>query len=419
MSQRQMDDDAMSICSCDSEPCEGLVLPYVEDPRDPDPSSLGPIGSTLWFQDDPDPASIETYSEIMEHRTAGDRFYEGKPLMDIGTSARGNAVELIVRRHDKRDCHPGAIFRDAQDSLCCNGTRRGSSAAKNDYDRCLADEPNVKKNVEVKAAIMSYHITQKQWIVKFQDIKPWLHDELRLALVLDDGVHIFVFEGPVPNAGTKTFSKKIQDAHAAGRAILATMTKKCTFVGHVAFDDPNYADLFAHTTKTSQTFQGVPLAARGLQSRGTILERIARRHGELCHPDSTFEDPDPGVDKKGNKRGRGSAEYDYNRDGARQEAKSAQLTWNKHMNRWEFQFKAIKKDLHDNLVLVFYTPTGLHIYVHDGVLGVSTHGKKTTTEGTRIQVCGPCRVIDPAAAWDAIRAKVEASDCEHQGSIDF
>ena len=75
MSQRQMD-DAMSICSCDSEPCEGLVLPYVEDPRDPDPSFLGPIGSTLWFQDDPDPASIETYSEIMEYRTRGDRFYE-------------------------------------------------------------------------------------------------------------------------------------------------------------------------------------------------------------------------------------------------------------------------------------------------------------------------------------------------------
>ena len=400
-------DDAMSICS------------YVTDPRDPDPSFLGPIGSTLWFQDDPDPASIETYSEIMEYRTRGDRFYEGKPLMDRGTSARGNAVERIVRRHDKRDCHPGAIFRDAQDSLCCNGTRRGSSATNNDYDRCLADEPNVKKNVEVKSAIMYYDITNKEWKVSFKKIKPWLHDELRLALVLDDGVHIFVFKGPVPNAGKKQFSKKIQDPHAAGRAILATMTKKCTFVGHVPFDDPNYADLFAHTTKTSQLFQGVPLAARGAASRGAILERIARRHGELCHPDSTFDDPDPGVNKNGNKRGKNAAENDWVRDGARQEAKSAQLIWNKHMNLWEFQFHNIKKDLHDDLVLVFYTPTGLHIYVHDGVLGASTHGKKTTTEGTRIYICGPRRVTDPAAAWDAIRAKLEASGCEHQGSIDF
>ena len=413
-----MDDDAMSICSCDSEPCESLVLPYVEDPRDPDPSFLGPIGSTLWFQDDPDPASIETYSEIMEYRTAGDRFYEGKPLMDIGNKARGDAVERIVRRHDERDCHPGAIFRDAQVSLCCNGARRGSKATNNDYDRKLADELEFK-NVEVKAAIMSYDIAMKVWIVKFREIKPWLHDELRLALVLDDGVHIFVFEGPVPNAGTKTFSSNIQDAHAAGRALLARMTTKCTFVGHVAFDDLNYTDLFAHTTVTSQAFRGVPLAARGAASRGTILERIARRHGELCHTDSTFEDPDPGVDKKGKKRGRGSAENDYNRDGARQEAKSAQLIWNKHMNRWEFPFQNIKKELHDDLVLVFYTPAGLHIYVHDGVLGVSTPGKKTTTRGTRIQLCGPCRVTEPAAAWDAIRAKLEASGCEHQGSIDF
>ena len=61
---------------------------------------------------------------------------------------RGDAVELIVRRHDERDCHPGAIFRDAQDSLCCNGARRGSNSTNNDYDRQLADEPNVKKNVE-------------------------------------------------------------------------------------------------------------------------------------------------------------------------------------------------------------------------------------------------------------------------------
>ena len=145
------------------------------------------------------------------------------------------------------------------------------------------------------------------------------------------------------------------------------------------------------------------MAARGAKSRGTILERIARRHGELCHPDSTFEDPDPGVDRNHKKRGKGSAKNDYNRDGAKQEAKSAQLAWDKFMNYWEFQFQAIKKDLHDDLVLVFYTPTGLHIYVHDGVLGVSTHGKRTTTKGTKIQLCGPRRVTDPAAAWDAIR----------------
>jgi len=368
---------------------------------------------------DPDPASIETYSEIMEYRTAGDKFYEGKPLMDIGTKARGDAVELIVRRHDKRDCHPDAIFLHAQDSLCSNGARRGSNATNNDYDRQLSDEPNVKKNVEVKSAIMCYDITNKEWKVEFQEIKPWLHNELRLALVLDDGVHIFVFKGPVPNAGRKKFSSRIQEPHAAGRALLERMSKKCTFVGHVAFDDPNYADLFAHTTVTSLAFRGVPLAARGEKSRGTILERIARRHGELCHPDSTFEDPDPGVDKNGKKRGKGAAKNDYNRDGAKQEAKSAQLKWDKFQNRWEFQFKNIKKDLHDDLVLVFYTPTGVHIYVHDGVLGVSTTGKATTTKGTKIVLCGPCGVTDPAAAWDAIRAKLEASGCEHQGSIFF
>ena len=65
-------------------------------------------------------------------------------------------------------------------------------------------KPNVKKNVEIISAIMCYDISGKRWQVKFKNIKPWLHDELRLALVLDDGVHIFVFKGPVPNAGTRT-----------------------------------------------------------------------------------------------------------------------------------------------------------------------------------------------------------------------
>ena len=99
-------------------------------------------------------------------------------------------------------------------------------------------KPNVKKNVEIISAIMCYDISGKRWQVKFKNIKPWLHDELRLALVLDDGVHIFVFKGPVPNAGTRTFSSKIQDPHAAGRAILATMNRKYTFVEHVPKKTP-------------------------------------------------------------------------------------------------------------------------------------------------------------------------------------
>ena len=134
---------------------------------------------------------------------------------------------------------------------------------------------------------MSYNITNKEWTVEFQNIKPWLHDELRLAVVLDDGVHIFVFKGPVPNAGRKRFSKKIQDPHAAGRALLERMEKKkCTFVGHVAFDDPNYADLFAHTTVTSQAFGGVPLAARGGASRGAFNQQL---HAPWYHEESESE----------------------------------------------------------------------------------------------------------------------------------
>ena len=69
------------------------------------PGGTSEAGSALCFQDNdpqPDPKSIETYSEIMEFRTRGDEFYEGKPLMDIGAAARGYAVKLIVRRHDER-----------------------------------------------------------------------------------------------------------------------------------------------------------------------------------------------------------------------------------------------------------------------------------------------------------------------------
>ena len=44
---------------------------------------------------------------------------------------------------------PGAIFQDAQDSSRCNGTRRGSNATRNDYDRRLSHEPNFK-NVDFR-----------------------------------------------------------------------------------------------------------------------------------------------------------------------------------------------------------------------------------------------------------------------------
>ena len=117
-------------------------------------------------------------------------------------------------------------------------------------------------------------------------------------------------------------------------------------------------------------------------------------------------DPPSGVRINGSKRGRNSETYDFRIAERRIEAKSSQLSWDRHKKRWVAQWQHIKRDEYDILILLLYTPTGLYMFLHDHTYGVSTHGKSQHACGGMVTACGHRNEPSISAATDAIRAKM-------------
>ena len=167
---------------------------------------------------------------------------------------------------------------------------------------------------------------------------------------------------------------------------------------------PEFEDLVT-TTKTHDAYKGVPLATHSSQARGHILERVARRVMEKTMGMKAL-DPPSGVCVNGAKRGRNSETYDFMIAGRRIEVKYSQLSWETTQNRWVAQWHAIKRYEFDDLLLVIYTPYGLHIFMHDHVFGVSTRGRLQGATGGKVVVYAPRNVPYISAATDAILKKM-------------
>ena len=139
---------------------------------------------------------------------------------------------------------------------------------------------------------------------------------------------------------------------------------------------------------THAAYVDVPLADLSAKARGDVLEGVVRsvleqRAGEAA------TDPTAGVTVAGHKRGRTQAPYDFDLSGRRVEVKSAQRRWSPHIRCWQTAWVNVKSDKHDDLYLALYTPSGVYIYLHNGVYGVSTHGKQQAAKGGCVCVCGP------------------------------
>ena len=106
-------------------------------------------------------------------------------------------------------------------------------------------------------------------------------------------------------------------------------------------------------------------------------------------------------------RGRNTTEYDFKINDQRYEVKSSQLGWDRFKSHWRALWQNVKKDSHDILLLVLYSPTGLYFYKHDGSFGISTNGKKQESTGGRIQVLGKRHVHDIKEAERVIHKKME------------
>ena len=138
----------------------------------------------------------------------------------------------------------------------------------------------------------------------------------------------------------------------------------------------------AKYTSTHDAYVGVPFADLSAKARGDTLECVVR-HVLEQQADEAATDPVTGATVAGRKRGRNQAPYDFDLCGRRVEVKSAQLKWDGR--RWMAQWVCIKRDAHDDLYLALYTPSGVYIYLHNGVYGVSTRGTAQAASGGSVQ----------------------------------
>lgn len=158
---------------------------------------------------------------------------------------------------------------------------------------------------------------------------------------------------------------------------------------------------------TSTSYAGCPLAEITPSLRGLVLETVARRVFKGHYPNATIQDPLPGDQCNGWRRGLHNSEYDFRFDGRRVQCKSAQMCWCESPRRWQVRFFGIKLSLLDKLVLVLYSPSGLHLFTHDCRSGLSTSGVKTAHAGLELNVSGPTGVRDWKEAESFVLKKLQ------------
>ena len=99
--------------------------------------------------------------------------------------------------------------------------------------------------------------------------------------------------------------------------------------------------------------------------------------------------------------------------------KSAQLTWDDSRQYWVLQFRAIKPDACDELLLAAYTPEGVHLFQHDGRAGLSTNGKSTAATGKQVTFYGPKHEPDWRVALGEILEKAVAKGCRRRAFVQW
>ena len=329
--------------------------------------------------------------------------YNGVPLATQSSSARGDILELVARRVMENKL--GETACDPPSGVCVNGSKRGRNSET--YDFMIAGQ-----RVEVKSAQLSWDRQTRRWTAQWHAIKRVEYDDLLLILYTPVGLHIFLHDHTY---GVSTHGKS---QHACGGKVQVYGTRnepsisaatdairaKMAHMHYASIDFSEFEDLVT-TTTTHDAYDGVPLATHSPKARGDILERVAR-HVMENEMGETACDPPSGVRVNGRKRGRTSETYDFMIGGRRVEVKSAQLKWDSHTKRWVTVWKDIKRDEYDILLLVLYTPVGVHLYIHDHTYGVSTTGKSQHACGGNVQVRGPQNEPSISAATDAIRAKM-------------
>ena len=321
---------------------------------------------------------ISNYSDLIT-LSKTEEAYSNVPLSTC--SNRGDIIEGTTRKF--MESYTGQASYAPEITQSISGKKRGRNATEYDFKMD-------GRRYEVKSAQLQWDKTNKRWNALWQAVKKDSHDILLLVLYSPSGLSIYEHDGVL---GVTTHGKaqessggcvcvygkcngvEIRDAE---RVIHDKM--QYLYLGRLTFDQVSLPDVMS-------PFQGTPLSKNGSKTRGVIIERIVRRFME-SHAGQASYDAEITQSISGKKRGRNATEYDFKMDGRRYEVKSAQLIWKKRDKSWCATWKKVKKDSHDILLLVLHSPSGLSIYKHDGVLGVTTIGKAQESCGGDVCVWG-------------------------------
>ena len=351
------------------------------------------------------PQTIVAFSDVLVEAMhgVGDAVFEylrrNTPLAKKSQVLRGAIAEAIVKRVYERELGKNVVAPEA--STRVNGADRGEGHERYDFGVDDADGgggavATTTRRVEVKNSRMTYTPSLQYWKLQFQNVKRDLFDDLVLVFEGFDALRVYRWGGKgLTKNGKATVacgghvhvcaSRSQPNADASHAQLLGKMIKKGNVLLHtVRYDDPAYADLWSMTTRTSNLYQSVPMGTLSGCARGGIIENVVRlilaRSGHVVAPAPITERVD------GGKRGKQQTSCDFLLNDERAEVKSSLMGWNKDGNQYALQFQAVKFAESDHVFLAWMTPRGIHVFEHDGKMGVSTHGKETKANGKKINV---------------------------------
>lgn len=346
-----------------------------------DPLPFGPGEWQGTLPNSTPPNASHRISDMSFTTTLTHDTYENVPLGNLSEKARGDIIENVVRNAlEKIDCKKS---EDPDAGTTITGKKRGRNSAPFDF---LIDN----RRKEVKSAQLRWDRCAKCWRAGFQHVKKEEYDDLYLALYTPSGIYIFKHDhkfglsthgkqqessGGAVYVGAPVNAKSIE---AATNIILEKMSSM--FVKHISLDEISIT-----TTVTHDIYKNVPLGNLSGKARGVVIEGMVRNVVERMTCQKS-EDPDPGTNISGKKRGKNSAPFDFRIANRKKEVKSAQFRWDKSRKCWRADWQHIKSEEYDDLYLAMYTPHGIHIFEHDNKFGICTHGKKQESCGSIIGV---------------------------------
>jgi len=155
-----------------------------------------------------------------------------------------------------------------------------------------------------------------------------------------------------------------------------------------------------------------PLATKSSSQRGAIAEAVTKRFMPKEHRWDIAE-AKTSADVNGQPRGKGKERYDCLRrmeapaDDRTVEVKVSRYVFDKPLQCWVHRFENVKPELHHDLILVVEGLDGMHLFLWGGQ-NLSTHGKKTESEGGTIQVYSSRNQPDIDVASVQLMAKMKA-----------